>query len=243
MYTPHKLGYCTHLTILNADFQVSLTTLDNNCIRGFPGIPVSEVDDRTSNSRITTQLIPEMNFTCNATIVGFIVAGRNLNNGPHSQVQIWRKNSSQNSTVYYKVESFSVDTAGSGSTVCMAERVIVGNTRWCILRDNFQVSVQPGDVFGLELPRTNNDEIFFTSGGPVNYIFGRQLNSDVNLSHNGSYSNAQQLPQIVFNLTSGKPWFNLQLSVWNSKYNCAPKLRYPLTFRSLLEWISRHSSL
>ena len=143
-----------------------------------------------------------MNFNCNATIVGFIVAGANLNNGPHSQVQIWHKNSSQSSIVYYLVGSFSVDTL-SGSTVCVAEGAIISNTRWCILRDNFQISVQPGDIFGLELPRTNNDEIFFTSGGPVNYVFGRQLDSNVNLSNNGSYSNAQQLPQIVFNLTSG----------------------------------------
>ena len=173
---------------------------DSNCIRGVLDIPVSEVGSRTRDSGITTLLIPEMNFTCNATIVGFIVAGSDLNSGPHSQVQIWRKN---NSAVYYQVGNFSVDTAG-GNTVCMAERAIVGNTRWCTLRNNLLVSVQPGDIFGLELPSTNDDEIFFTSGGPVNYVFGCRLNSNANLSNNGSYTIAQQLPQIVLNLTSGK---------------------------------------
>ena len=188
---------------------------DSSCISGFPDIPVSEVGRRTSDSGITTLLIPEMNFTCDATIVGFIVAGANLNNGPHSQVQIWRKNNSQNLAVYYKVGNFSVDTAGSGSTVCVAsaEGIIVGSTRWCVLRNNLQVSVQPGDVIGLELPSTNNDEIFFTGGGPENYIFEHLLDFDVNLSNNDS--NAQQLPQIVFNLTLGKlcAWFKLGLTM------------------------------
>ena len=171
---------------------------DNNCIRGFPDIPVSEVGPHTRNS-ITTLLIPEMNFTCNATIVGFIVAGRNLDiySWPYSRVQIWHRNSSQNSSVYYQVRFGFFVTFG----VCVAARAIVNDTFWCILRDRLQVSVRPGDILGLELP--NNDEIFFTSGGPVNYIFGHRPNSNVNLSNNGTYSNAQQLPQIVFNLTSG----------------------------------------
>ena len=158
-------------------------------------MPVSEVGRRTRNS-ISTLLIPEMNFTCNATIVGFIVAGSALNSLPHSQVQIWRQNSSH---IYNQVESFSVNTAGS---VCEGERTITGNTLWCILRNNLQVSVQPGDIFGLELPSTNDGEIFFTSGGPVNYVFECQLDSNVNLS-NTDYM-ADQQPQIAFNLTSGK---------------------------------------
>ena len=200
--------HATQIEIMNSIINSYMKRLshysDSNCIRGFPDIPVSEVGRRTSDSGIATFLIPEMNFTCNATIIGFIVAGARLDREPHSQVQIWHKNSSQNSAVYYKVGNFSVDTAGRGSTVCVAEGTLVGSTRWCILHNNLQVSVQPGDIFGLELPSTNNDEIFFTSGGPVNYVFERQLDSNVSLSNNGSYSNAQQLPQIVFNLTSGK---------------------------------------
>ena len=178
---------------------------------------MSEVGHRTSSSRVTTLLIPEMNFTCNATIIGFIVAGTRFDREPHSQVQIWRKN---NSHVYYLAGNFSMDTAGKGSTVCVAERIIVGNTRWCILHNNLQVSVQPGDIFGLELPSTNGDEIFFTSGGPVNYIFEHQLDSNVNLSHNET--NVEQLPQIVFNLTAGK----LCVFVLNSLlHNVAQSLR------------------
>ena len=102
---------------------------------------MSEVGSRTRNANITTLLIPEMNFTCNIlSIVGFIVAGRNLNSGSNSRIQIWRKNSSHNSIIYYQAgHSVSVNVplnAVSGS-VCMAVGRIVGDTFWCILRDNF----------------------------------------------------------------------------------------------------------
>lgn len=99
-----------------------------------------------------------------------------------------------------------MNTARSGS-VCIAVGQIISSTGtyWCILPDVIQV--QAGDILGVELPQ-NNHEIFFTSGGPVNYIFEHhnQLNSNmtVNLSNHTSYSTAQQLPQIVFNFTSGK---------------------------------------
>ena len=64
------------------------------------------------------------------------------------------------------------------------------------------VSVQPGDFLGLEIPRTNeNSGIYFTSGGPENYVFTGALNSPVELANNSAV--VQQRPQIAFNLTSG----------------------------------------
>ena len=86
----------------------------------------------------------------------------------------------------------------------MAARAIVGDTLWCILYNTYRISVQPGDILGIELPSTRNTEILFTNGGPVNYVFDGQPGSTVNLSNNESFSKAQQLPQIVFSLTSGK---------------------------------------
>ena len=127
------------------------------------------------------------------------MAGRNLRDESHSRVQIWRKNSSQNSALYHPVGTFSVH-----NSVCVAGGLIVGDTFWCILHDNFRILVQPGDSLGLELPATDGDKILFTSGGPMNYIFKHpnQLDSIINLSHNRSLT-AQQLPQIMFNLSSG----------------------------------------
>ena len=152
---------------------------------------------------MTTLLIPEMNFTCTASVVGFIVSGRNLSDGLHSRVQIWRKSSSQSSGRYYQVPLGNV-TIDDRS--CVAMQAIVDDSSYlCILQDNFQVSVQPGDILGLELPATDNDEILFTNRGPTNYIFrhSNQLDSNTNLSLNESSATAQQLPQIIFNLTSG----------------------------------------
>ena len=185
------------------------------CIRGFPDIPVSGVGHRTTTTNMTTLLIPGMNFTCNASIVGFIVAGRNLSVVPHSHVQIWRKN---NSSMYYQVGNFSVHP---GVCVANSMQAVVGYTYLCILQDSFRASVQPGDILGLELPATDTDEILFTNGGSTNYIFNHssQLDSNTKLSLNGS-STAQQLPQIIFNITSGK------LCAYNKKLNnCAHNSR------------------
>ena len=171
---------------------------DSNCIRGFPDVPVSEVGRRTTTINMTTLLIPEMNFRCTASIVGFIVAGRDSDVIPHSRVQIWRKNASG---MYYQVGNFSAHDG-----VCVAVQATVGHTykNLCILQDNFRVSVQPGDILGLELPAIDSNEILFTNEGPTNYIFKHpnQLDSNINPSLNGS-STAQQLPQIIFNLSSG----------------------------------------
>ena len=169
----------------------------SNCIRGFPDIPVSEVGGRTRNTSITTLLIPEMNFTHNASIVGFIVAGRRLYREPYSQIQIWRKNSSQNSTTYYQTGhsvTVHVPLNQHSGGACAAVRRIVGDTFWCVLQDNLQITVQAGDILGLVLPSTNDNGIFFTNGGPINYVLehhGQQLGSNINFSHNGKYATAQ----------------------------------------------------
>ncbi len=153
---------------------------------------------------MTTLLIPEMNFTCTASVVGFIVSGRNLSNGPHARVQIWRKSISQSSRSYYKVGTFTIHMHDGSCVAPMQE--IVGDTYLCILQANFRVSVQPGDILGLELPATDSDEILFTNGGPTNYIFkhSNRLDSSININSLKGSSTAQQLPQIIFNLTSGK---------------------------------------
>ena len=154
---------------------------------------------RTDSSRVTTLLIPEMNFTCNASIVGFSITGQNFYRQPYSKIQIWRNQTS----AYYQVGSgISMNFGNSGP--CVASRLYEGRLLWCILRDTLQISIQPDDILGIELPATPNDvEIFFTRGGPVNHVFERQIISSSNINLQTS-SKAKQLPQIVFNLTSGE---------------------------------------
>ena len=164
-------------------------------------MPVFEVDHRTTNDSVMTMLIPAMKFTKNATIAGFTVAGTMFNRKPHSKIQIWRQNTSQ-PCVYYKVQP---NITVNANTVCISLVKVVNNIRSCIL-NTMAVSVQPGDFLGLELPQTsNNSEIYFTSGGPDNYVFRGALNSPVELVNESDFmvDRVQQQPQIIFSLTSG----------------------------------------
>ena len=186
--------YTAAFLLLAIDF---VTENDCSCVAGFPKMPVFEVGRQTNNDSVLTMLIPDMSFIQNATIAGFIVAGRRLNRKPHSKIQIWRQNSSQ-PNVYYKVQSNM-----NADVVCVSLVEVVNDIRYCIL-NAMAVSVQPGDFLGLELPQTNEtSEIYFTNGGPDNYVFRGALSSPVELVNESDFTVVQQQPQITFSLTSG----------------------------------------
>ena len=144
-----------------------------------------------------------MNFTCNcATIAGFTVAGINRINGSQDpMIQIWRENISQ-SAVYYKTGpaiavNISADVCDDGLPK------ITTRTFLCVLKKEYQVLIQAGDILGFEMPPTNDDDfdILFTTGGPRNYIFQELSKSTVKLSNHQMLK--LQLPQITFTFTSG----------------------------------------
>ena len=179
----------------------------SKCVTGFTDMPAFEVRQRTGGDSKFTILIPDMNFTYNATIAGFIVAGTNFMDEPHSKIQIWRQNYSQPGT-YYKAQSDIIVNSAVGRASWV--RIATG-IHFCILK-SMAVSVQPGDFLGLEIPRTDeNSEIYFTSGGPENYVFRGALNSPAELISNSNFTVVQQRPQIAFNLTSGYRLFLDQL--------------------------------
>ena len=147
-----------YISAINDDANIIGEGNSNDCIRGFPYIPISEVGSRTDNSIEITVLIPEMNFTCDASIIGFTVAGKKLDSWPHSIIEIWRKNI----PLYYQAGSgLSVNIADRG--VCVTMGKIAGDTSWCILRDHLQISVQPGDILGLKLPSLEHVMMRFSS--------------------------------------------------------------------------------
>ena len=165
---------------------------------------------------VVTLLLPEQNFThqCNRTrLAAFTFVGSD----PHEReqdpkIQIWRPmNFSQSPPVYMKVgHAIAINGPGDESLEVCADGAfrIASRTYHCILTKDYQVSIQSGDILGLEIPPTNDDdfELFFTSGGPTNYVFNRQLNSsEVDLSTNDSET--QQTPQLSFSLTSGSSSF------------------------------------
>ena len=165
---------------------------------------------------MVTFLIPEQNFThhCNRTrLAAFTFVGSNPNKAEQDpKIQIWRPmNVSRPPYVYMKVgRAIAIIGPGDESSEVCADGAfrIASQTYHCILTKDYQVSIQSGDILGLEIPPTNDDDfdLFFTSGGPTNYVFNRQLNSsEVDLSTNDSET--QQTPQLSFSLTSGSSSF------------------------------------
>ena len=179
----------------------------HECTQGFPdrNTLASKLleDDGHSNTTVTI-LIPDMNFTCNGTLAGFAFVGINRHDGDQDpKIQIWRKNSSEPG-FYYKIGAeIAVNISENGA--CDDGLPTIANRMYfCVLKKQFQVLLQPGDILGLELPpaHDNDFDILFTRGeGPMNYLFHQKLNSTVQLSENDSV--VQQLPQISFSLTSG----------------------------------------
>ena len=92
----------------------------------------------------STRLIPEMNFACSGTIVGYTAALRGPPPGHQGPIiQVWRKNT------YYKT---SVDIA-INNTSCDGGITIIGGVFHCSLNlTTTRVTVQPGDILRLVLP-------------------------------------------------------------------------------------------
>ena len=121
-----------------------------------------------------------------------IVAVVNRDGRQSPKIQIWRESEIETG-IYYR-HGPDIPVLGD-SSVCIRHRLSGGLFR-CTLNETFQVSVQPGDILGLELPPDNDDDfdIYFKSGGPLNYVFEEQLDCSVNISDAAQQSN--DLPQI-----------------------------------------------
>lgn len=187
------------------------SNVESDCSSGFPEIPVAEVGGYGVGGAIVGLIIPEMNFTCNKTLLaGFTFSGKDQRRGEEQdpKIQIWRENDCQLGTYYRTGPSIPIHLPGNISKEVCADGAIklkmVSRTYWCILREDFQITIQPGDILGLELPPPSNDdfELFFTRGGPTNLVFHQPLNLTVNLSNHDE--EVQQIPQITFSLTSGE---------------------------------------
>ena len=164
----------------------------DQCISGFQDIVLPEGSAQGDPNNVTTRLFPELRFGCSGSIVRFTVAVVNRNGQQSPKIQLWRAN---NSDVYYKIgpDIPIVDR----SPTCLRDELGGGIFR-CTLNKAFQVSVQPGDILGLELPPENDVDfdIYFTDEGPVNYVFEERLASTVNLSETNR--STSHVPQISF---------------------------------------------
>lgn len=136
-----------------------------------------------------------MRLGCNGTIVRIEVAVENRrgHRQHYPKLQIWREDEAQTGIYYRQGADIQVI---DGNLMCIDDHR-EGEIFRCTLNETFQVSVQPGDILGLELPPENLVEfdIYFTPGGPLNHnIFEGKLNSTVNVSEADYH--IHDLPQI-----------------------------------------------
>ena len=120
------------------------------------------------------------------------VSVKNGQQGP--KIQIWRENDTS-SGLYYKPGPDILISNSSCEDFTLSEGICR-----CTLSESARVSVQPGDILGLEIPPTNDDDyevLFTTNNGSETYVFQRQLSSTVNFSEADSVTN-NLVPQITF---------------------------------------------
>ena len=148
-------------------------------------------------------LIPGMNFTCNGTITKVIVGGmrRSGRNKKELKLHIWKEDATE-SGIYHRY----------GKLIALALNNNMCNEQKsrCTLQlmEEKQILVEPGDLLGIEVPRSNAADFKLDSvpmPGLMNYIFRsggiNQRPSMVNLSDRMNIIEEQ--PLIMFRLNRG----------------------------------------
>ena len=170
-----------------------------------------------------------MKFTCDFNVVGLTVIGRfsdrNATKPDFPKLQIWTRKAHEDSPgikLYYQVDSRETMLKEKKHTACQLEpkinETVVENvsqddtpsreTFRCILRFqmNKQLSVNSGDILGLQLPATKNSNVFeihFKDSMPLKKMIYFEWNSsttnnpyNINISSNSTSLLAHQQPLI-----------------------------------------------
>ena len=149
---------------------------------------------RATHHEVLTRIIPDMMFTCTGAVVKWRAAGMYDSESVNAMLDIWRERSGVSGT-YDKVATIELGTCGSGVEATQVTRL--SDVYECTLPESMRVSVEPGDIVGIEIARRRdyNFRLYFddTNGGPTNYEFDGQF-STVTLSQSDSTS--QDQPQI-----------------------------------------------
>ena len=184
-----KISICVDFGLLGGDAAAS-----HKFTNGFPTRLVYRIFP-ISPSQSSTQLIPEMNFICNGTIVGYTIAGDVT--GDQHQIQVWRENDdpSQLGVHYNKIDTIQIDEhlcEGGPRTMHSNEKVF-----HCNLTTSNRVSIQTGDILGLKLPHDSG--LFFATAteAPTNYVF---MGDASLLALANNISSPKLLPQITLEI-------------------------------------------
>ena len=180
------------------------------CTGGFPQFQsFNGKSSRGDEEKVTTRLFPSMTFGCNGKIVRVTAAVVNRRGTQSPMIQIWRKNLTQPG-VYFRPNPVSGIPLAEDGKVCLRHQHRGGVFR-CTLNDTYQVHVQPGDILGIELPPTNDDDLdleFETqpNGGvdvsTVSYVFEGKLDSVVNVGQ--ALRNSTDQPLVTLLVTLGR---------------------------------------
>ena len=172
------------------------------CIMGFPStVPQCSTgicDTREEGgNRLRTRIIPEMSFTCRGTVTHWRAAGEFRDRGRARRnpvLSIWRERSSER-MIYDRVGGIELGICGSGVQAPLV--MGMSNVYECTLPQGERVTVQPGDIVGIQLPAANRVifRLHFNDAttGPTNYVFNNH-NSAFSLSKASSMTPDQ--PQI-----------------------------------------------
>jgi hypothetical protein len=133
---------------------------------------------------IETRLLFSVNFICPGTIVGWTVAGRRGEGTRYPKLQVWREDSSRRGYYDKQDQDIQVDAQGSA---CELITQTCDQIFQCRLKATNRITVQRGDILGVELPTFTSSsgfELFFISVPSTqdHYIFQKQLGSSVRIS-------------------------------------------------------------
>ncbi len=150
-----------------------------------------------------TRLFPELKFGCFGTIVRFTVAVLNTRGWRDPKIQIWREDKARPG-LYHKISS-NVQIQRANPPCYRMTYNANSSIFQCTLREDFRISVQPGDFLGLEIPSEEYDDLVvtFKAGGPTNLVFQGQLGSNFDL-FTEPHTITNYEPQITFLVVLGK---------------------------------------
>jgi hypothetical protein len=146
-----------------------------------------------------------MNFACNGIITGYTAALRDRTHSGDQDpvIQVWRKNISQLGAYYKTNLGIAIDSA-----LCVGglTEVASGVFHCNLNQTRASVTVQVGDILGLELPPRDSDDIRLAfarvSSGPTNYVFNTS-ESQLSMYSRTLLRPVRELPQITLEIGSG----------------------------------------
>ena len=173
------------------------------CASGFPCMPFPQSGRNTYSSGrsfAASILIPGMNFTCDGTITRVTVGGmrRSGKNKKKLKLRVWKENATEPG-IYHR--------SGKAIALALNNNMCNEKKKRCtlqLLMEEKQISVEPGDLLGIEVPRSNAADFELDSvpmPGLMNYIFRSNQHSMVNLSDRMDVIEEQ--PLIMFRLNRG----------------------------------------